>query len=55
MNLEDGKLGVYRHAFIPEGRFMMMGYVAQGLVCLECGLLMHYLGERDLEEIQRRG
>ena len=53
-NITDGKLGVYKHTFIPARRFMMLGYRAKGFVCLDCGFLGHYIAQNDLNEIRRQ-
>jgi len=51
-NLEDGKFGTTKHTFVPKGRFMMVGYVANGNLCLDCGFLAHYIDESDLVKIR---
>ena len=51
-NLADGKFGTHKHTFIPNGRVMMLGYVAKANVCLDCGFLAHYIEETDLEKIR---
>ena len=51
----EGKLGVHNHTFIPEGRFMWMGYKVKASVCLDCGFVAHYLDQADLPELGNRG
>ena len=52
INLVDGKFGTTKHTFVPKGRFMMVGYVAKGNLCLDCGFLAHYIDESDLVKIR---
>ena len=53
-NLKLGKLGAYKHTFIPEGQFMWIGYDTKAFVCLDCGFVGHYLHEADIAEIRNR-
>jgi hypothetical protein len=59
-NLISGKLSPYLSPykrncnFIPDGRFMMMGYIVTPSVCLDCGFLAQYLYKTDVDEIRRR-
>jgi len=53
-DLVDGKLGPYKHAFVPPGRIMFVGYVSQAFVCLDCGFLGHCLADVDIQDLQRR-
>ena len=52
--VRDGKLNVFRHTFIPEGRWMWLGYTPRAFVCLECGFMGHYLTEADISDLRRR-
>jgi ribosomal protein L37E len=52
--LRRGKLGVWKHTFMPGERMMMLGYPVEGRVCLDCGFLGHYIRQSDLEKIRQR-
>jgi len=53
-NLVDGKVGVYKHTFIPAGRRMWIGYISQAFVCLDCGFMGHYLDKADIRDLRDR-
>jgi hypothetical protein len=53
-NLVDGRLGMTTHTFIPEGRWMWVGYAVKAFVCLDCGLIGQYLDKADILDLQRR-
>ena len=53
--LKLGRLGNHKHTFIPQGRqFMLVGYLPNAFVCLDCGFLGHYLDEADITEIRNQ-
>ncbi len=47
-----GTTGVYKHTFVPHGRWMFMGYRAHAFVCLDCGFLGHCLAKADLQQLR---
>lgn len=50
--LQDGKLGLWKHTFMPGDKMMMFGYPVRARVCLDCGSVGHYLSRSDLETIK---
>lgn len=54
-NLVDGELGTHKQTFIPQGRFMWLGYNVSASVCLDCGFVAHYLDEEAVADIRQRG
>jgi rubredoxin len=52
-NLVDGSLSVGQ-TFVLKGHTIFTGYVFRTFVCLHCGLLGHYVEQKDLEDIRRK-
>lgn len=55
-NLEYGEDRVRSVAFIPNGRkglVLHTGYAPLLYVCLDCGVLGHYLGRGDLQALKK--
>jgi hypothetical protein len=53
-SLMEGRTGVYKHTFIPEGQWVWLGYTARAFVCLDCGFLGHFLTEEDVRDLRSR-
>ena len=53
LELQDGVLGVRRTTFIPQGKFMWIGYTVNAFVCLNCGYVGHYLLPSAVEDIRK--
>ena len=51
----EGNLGAYKHTFMPQGRFVWMGYKVKASVCLDCGFVAHYVDQGDLPELGNGG
>lgn len=51
-NLQYGKIGPYRHTFIPESKMMWVGYDLLAFLCLDCGAVSEYLQDKDVRKIQ---
>ena len=51
-NLHYGTFGVYNQTFMPEKKFMLIGYGVQGYVCLDCGTIGSYLNKADIQDLQ---
>jgi hypothetical protein len=53
-NLINGNFGGESDKFIPDDRFMWIGYTPRGFVCLDCGFLAHYLDSNDIQDIRKK-
>lgn len=52
-NLYYGTFGVYNQIFMPEKKFMLVGYSVQAYVCLDCGMVGSYLKNSDIQDLQK--
>lgn len=49
-----GNLGTGTNSFIPSGVFTVYGFRIRSYVCLECGLVHHYIPKDKLQRLRQR-
>lgn len=53
-DLIDGRFGAKRMTFIPDGRFMFLGYATTATLCLDCGFVATKVGRDPIAKIKEK-